>query len=483
MKKNYLLAIALCITTFANASTMNLPDNGTNFNVVSKNVFATNDVKIVSAKLDKFLLPGGETFIKATIKNVGTNSISSVEISWNDGTSERKQRITAYLSAGQQREVTHPIAVSFSDPTVMTRNITLSITQVNDTPDSNPADNTINLQNSIVSQQISKKVVFEEGTGTWCGWCPRGMVALEQVNQEYPDDQISIGVHNGDPMVVAEYNSGAAFGGFPGMNVDRELKGVDINPNSIGNYVLTRRTIPAPAILSGSFNIDGTQLTANANSQFFINNPNANYKLSVIIVEDGVKGTASGYRQSNYYAGGGNGEMGGYESLPNPVPANQMVYDHVGRAILGGYKGQNGSIPTNITDGSAANFTFNYSIPSNFNVDKLSAVLLLLDGTDGTILQATKLTKTLAVSDVSKIGANTLIYPNPAKSEFNIKLVDDGNYSVTIFDMAGREVKNYGSLKSSSKNINLSINNLTPGKYLVNIVKDGVSFTKNLLVN
>ena len=87
----------------------------------------------------------------------------------------------------------------------------------------------------------------------------------------------------------------------------------------------------------------------------------------------------------------------------------------------------------------------------------------------------------LAVNDISKIGANTKIYPNPAKSDFNIKLVDDGKYSVKIYDMTGREVKNLGEVKSNSKNINVPIN-LNPGKYLVNITKDGVSFTKDLLV-
>ncbi|WP_312324171.1 T9SS type A sorting domain-containing protein [Soonwooa sp.] len=79
------------------------------------------------------------------------------------------------------------------------------------------------------------------------------------------------------------------------------------------------------------------------------------------------------------------------------------------------------------------------------------------------------------------MGESTTIYPHPAKSDFNIKLADDGKYSVKIYDMTGREVKNLGEVKSNSKNINVPIN-LNAGKYLVNITKDGVSFTKDLLV-
>ena len=39
--------------------------------------------------------------------------------------------------------------------------------------------------------------VVEEGTGTWCGWCVRGIVALEYMRENYPDKFIGIGVHYG----------------------------------------------------------------------------------------------------------------------------------------------------------------------------------------------------------------------------------------------------------------------------------------------
>ncbi|WP_300670469.1 Omp28-related outer membrane protein [Soonwooa sp.] len=479
MKKFYLLAAALYFCGFSNASTIKTGDNPISIKA-SKNAFATNDVQVVSAKLDKFLVAGAQTYIKAVVKNVGTNSISSIEINWNDGTGDHKERIVAYISPGQQKEVTHPIPTSYTD--VSTKTITVSVTKVNDADDADPSNNSANVMTSVVSQFIPKKVVFEEGTGTWCGWCPRGMVALKQVNEDFPDDQISIGVHNSDPMVVAAYNSGAAFSGFPGMNVDRELKGVDVSPSSIGNYVTNRKQMASPVNLSGDFSIVGDQLTANASAKFFINNPTTNYKMSVVVIEDGVVGTAAGYKQANYYANNAQGEMGGFESLPNPVPADKMVYDHVGRALLGGYSGQAGSVPTAISVGTSANYTFNYTVPAEYKSNNISLALLLIDGADGTIISAAKLNKTLAVNDVSKIGANTTIFPNPAHSEFNIKLTDDATYKITIFDMNGREVKNYGEVKSNSKNIKLQINNLTPGKYLVNIAKDGVSFTKNLLV-
>ncbi|WP_159447661.1 T9SS type A sorting domain-containing protein [Soonwooa buanensis] len=479
MKKIYLFAAAIYFCGFSTAATL----TSTEPTSKSTKKFGTNDVKVVGTKLDKFLVAGSQTYIKAVVKNVGSNSITSVEINWNDGTGDHKERVTAYISANQQREVTHPIPTSYSD--VATKNITVSITKVNDQDDSDTSNNSMVAMTSVVSEFVPKKVVFEEGTGTWCGWCPRGMVALKKVNEDFPDDQISIAVHGGsntEPMKYPEYVSSLGITGFPGMVVDRELKGVDIHPNTIGNYVTTRSQMASPAKLSGEFSIDGNQLTATAKGQFYINNPTANYKMAVIVLEDNVTGTTSGYNQANYYKNNSQGEMGGFESLPDPVPAAQMVYDHVARAMLGGFSGQDGSVPTAITVGSSASYTFNYTIPATYKSDKLNAVVLLIDSADGSIITGAKLTKTnLAVNDVSKIGASTKIFPNPAKSDFNIKLADDGMYSVKIYDMTGREVKNLGEVKSNSKNINVPIN-LTAGKYLVNITKDGVSFSKDLLV-
>ena len=60
--------------------------------------------------------------------------------------------------------------------------------------------------------------------------------------------------------------------------------------------------------------------------------------MAVVIVEDSVRGTASGYAQANYYSGGGNGPMGGYENLPSTIPASQMTYNHVARVLAGGFK-------------------------------------------------------------------------------------------------------------------------------------------------
>ena len=47
---------------------------------------------------------------------------------------------------------------------------------------------------------------FEEATGAWCGYCPAGMVMMENIKKTYPADRcIPIAVHQGDRLEVDGY--------------------------------------------------------------------------------------------------------------------------------------------------------------------------------------------------------------------------------------------------------------------------------------
>src|SRR5690606_17445022 len=160
-----------------------------------------------------------------------------------------------------------------------------------------------------------------------------------------------------------------------------------------------------------------------------------------ILIEDDVTGTSSGYAQVNYYAGGANGPMGGYESLPATVPASQMVYDHVGRALLGGYNGQEGSIPATITDGQTVNHTFNYTIPATYRPNRLSVAVLVIDANTGRVVNTNTTQGYLNVNNIVKESAFS-IYPNPTSDVVNLQMIQSGEFAVKIYDLTGKEVLN-----------------------------------------
>lgn len=47
----------------------------------------------------------------------------------------------------------------------------------------------------------------------------------------------------------------------------------------------------------------------------FLEDATGDFNINLVLTEDGVKGTTSAYNQSNAYAGGTNGIMGGFELL------------------------------------------------------------------------------------------------------------------------------------------------------------------------
>ena len=74
--------------------------------------------------------------------------------------------------------------------------------------DSDTTNNQITKTVNVVNEIFPKAVVYEEGTGTWCGWCVRGHVGLKDMYHNHPDGSfIGIAVHNADPMVLTEYDS------------------------------------------------------------------------------------------------------------------------------------------------------------------------------------------------------------------------------------------------------------------------------------
>jgi len=66
--------------------------------------------------------------------------------------------------------------------------------------------------------------------------------------------------------------------------------------------------------------------------------------------------------------------MGGYETLPNPVPAADMVYEFVSRALLGGYNGISVK-DVDIPEGGDKTFYFSYTVPEDYNVEQMQVTL------------------------------------------------------------------------------------------------------------
>jgi hypothetical protein len=178
--------------------------------------------------------------------------------------------------------------------------------------------------------------------------------------------------------------------------------------------------------------------------------------------------------------------MGGFESLPNPVPAAQMVYDYVGRLLIGGYNGQPNSVPGPIVDGYTANYTFNVNFPSGVGYLNCKVVPVLIEVATGRVWNSSS-TKVMTYASVEDVN-NQLdfqLYPNPTNESVNIalNLSENKDINVQIYSMDGKVVteKSYQNL-SGQQNLNLDIQGLASGTYMVSVNTEGRSFIKMLSV-
>ena len=448
-------------------------------NVVVKEP-AQNDAELTGITIDRYVLANSNTTLTAEVTNVGANAITMLEIDWNDGTNHAES-VSVNIAPGASASVAHPTIVNYA--AAVEKNISVTINTVNGAVDGDPSNNSGSALHNTLSQQTSKAVVIEEGTGTWCGWCPRGAVAMDYMIETCPTNFIGVAVHNGNPMTVQEYDGNMNLPGYPSANVDRAILGASVSQGLFEQYYNERVALGVPANVSVTASGSGANVTIDASASFYTPVASANFRLAVVITEDGVTGTGSGYNQANYYSGGGQGNMGGYESLPDPVPAADMVYDHVGRALLGGFNGQPGSVPGSITDGQVASYSFNYSVPSSSDRDNMHAVVMLINSTTGEIVNASQISiaEEASVLDLNTVDFN--VYPNPASDAVNVSFEAIGETSVSIMDLQGRILATqFASSANGTQVITFATEGFAKGTYVVSVKANGLTSNTNVVI-
>jgi len=333
----------------------------------------------------------GENFsITANVKSYSTVDITSLKVSCqiNSGTAIERTISVDPISPGKNADISIPIDAITTAGTYPLTNV--KILEVNGMPNSSAFVNkTLASEIRVVKKIFPRKVVMEEGTGTWCGWCIRGTVGMAMMKEKYPDTFIGIAVHNRDDMTVTTYDnymvSNFFTNGFPEAVVNRKADLIGDPYYEAENFYQSEMALaPVAGIkLSGGFDVTKTAIALKTVTTFGISFNNANYKLAYVLIEDGV----TGYSQQNYYSGGGNGTMGGYETKPSVI--TDMVFDDVARGIYSYPTGISGSIPASITEMTPVESAYTINLPSAIrNKGNLAVAVMLINGATGEIENA-----------------------------------------------------------------------------------------------
>ena len=226
-------------------------------------------------------------------------------------------------------------------------------------------------QVSKVPSAFTKKVLIEEFTGAWCGYCPDGAHIVESIINVNNGKVVGVSLHDGDAMEVAHTNileTTYQNTGYPSGMVDRFSVNGSTCLNrgyweSVANAQLSETAVCGLAIISEVNGQNATvEVHAGFNSTF-----NGDYRLSVYLIEDGVTGTGYGYDQRNYY----NTEAESpFYDLGDPIVGYE--HNHTLRAVLSESLGDAIS-PSSLVSGGEHIETYTVDL-SSYNKNNLSIV-------------------------------------------------------------------------------------------------------------
>ena len=335
-----------------------------------------------------------------SMKNEGTEEIREIAYTWSVGgvvSSEKRVALTEpYAQTGDNFTVSIPVE---SRSNIGKEEVLLMVTKVNNHENASARKTAKGILHTM-EREVSKRVVVEEFCATWCGWSPRGTIALELLNKEYGDNIITIAAHQRDPMDASSYTLGS--NSTPTARVNRgELAdayyGLSNNDYGIKELVEAELNTLSPAdleVVAAWNNEDNNAVKIDTKTTFLIDEDASRYGIGFALIEDGMKGNGDDWIQNNYYTGRSISDpnLQPLSALPNQLTDTE--YNHVAVDAWGIIQGIDGSVK-DIQAGVQQGFSHVCDISQNGLIQdksRLTVVALLFDKKTGKICNAAKTT-------------------------------------------------------------------------------------------
>lgn len=384
-----------------------------------------------------YLKVGESKNIPVTLVFTGSEAVKSVDIDYSINGNNYSATCEASVVPGINKRFEVSLEIPAMNETFASES-EFKVVKVNG--ESNEASNPqYNVMVVARENMPVRQTLYEEYTGTWCGYCPRGYAALEYIKKNYPDFVVA-SYHNGDAMTVTN-SYPSSVPGYPGAALNREVicdpyygsqtyEGVV--PVVEEMLAMNEQFTPWNISVTHKWENDDL-LTATAHVSNIGGLEKGGYKIAYILVADGLSGTSSKWSQSNYYA----------SMNPNPDEAEELnnfckggiygkssvsglVFDDVVISSTGIF-GVGGSIPETLAPDEEAEYSL------SFDLSKINASLLP---------DKNKLRIVAAIVDASgKVW-------NCAKTEVNdfvpnaVESIANDNAPVEYFNLDGMKVEN-----------------------------------------
>ena len=287
------------------------------------------------------------------------------------------------------------------------------------------------------AQEIKHRPLIEEYTGLWCQWCPRGHVAMEMIEEQYGDDQVSISYHVNDAMAVTQTFVVNVMG-IPVGTVDR---GPLIDPYygeteredfAISRNIEAAMALETPVEIQVGAELIGNKVNVRTTVTAAEDIDNANYQIGYVLTCSGLSN--SSWRQMNEYSSyRGKDTFKGTPLEPlteESVYIRGMVYNTVA-VDVSGMRGVNGSLPASLTAGETYYHSYSFNnIDRNALIqdpNRLEVAAFVINKSTGRIVNANKYS----------------FYREPAQEEetaVDAVMADKEPVSKEYFDLTGMPV-------------------------------------------
>jgi thiol-disulfide isomerase/thioredoxin len=310
--------------------------------------------------------------------------------------------------------------------------------------------------------QIARKILAEDFTGMWCGYCPLGRTVAEHLEATYPNEVINVGMHDFDNL-QSDYShaiDSVNTYGYPGFMLDRTfyygnnmLLGVGAScvGSDLDGTVDTRLAVTSPVEvdISSSYNSGTRALQVNVTANFAAAATGV-MNINCVLTEDSISTPGE---QHNYMNTDANYPC--WEGQGDPT-ITTYFQRHTARINFSSTEwGDGGVIPASVTASSSYHKLYNYTVPSAWDATHMFIVAFvshygrfasgLIDSTKIDILNANtaRLGQFAGINEISNSPVSEMnVFPNPSSDNTYISyyLKQEGNISVKIMDIIGKEI-------------------------------------------
>lgn len=357
---------------------------------------------------DHYAVAGEESGMRMEVVSYGCDPIETLTLS--DVSGSMSDPLTVSMDAGTVYYFGYPVSCGLTLPPVDAtgrHDMELSVEKVNGEPNALAADR-IPLILYVCSSRPEHLPLFEEYTGTGCGYCPRGTLGMEKLKEMYGDRFIGVAYHISDIMSIAEMKDYPNYApSQPDAYLDRYVKtdpyfGTDM---ASGRFMVdevweAQASLFTTAHLSASCrwaDDDRTAIDITSGIQFVRDYDDVDFRVAYILAGDGLKGNTPAWAQGNYYSGETGRWPADFDYLVEaPRLMMNMTYDHVA-LCMPEMRGVPGSLPASIKADEHLEHSYSIALENAVNLkgesliqekDLLYVVAVLLDASTGRVINS-----------------------------------------------------------------------------------------------